>query len=443
MSNNIFPATILTGGTDGCLDAYDGDLLSDGDAAIVITTAGTYTYKLDATSAAAEDLPSIIAPDTNAIDKRWILQAYVKAGDADTVDGKHDYDFAPAAHAATHVGGADDIGLATTEADGLMSLEDKAYLATIQGFKNKLINPEFMINGRGVAGSVTTNASWPCDQWKTLIDAESTINIAKNYFPLGSTDLPFFVSSFLVNNFAGGIGVNKYVIVESKMEYVPTLANTTITLSFWAKASTAGKKMGASLRQYFGTGGSPSAYVDVASRDVALIELSTTWRKFTRTFDVPSIVNKTIGTDNNSCTALFLWFSDGANAYDALIGALGPQTAVISFAAPQLEYGAVATSFEFRPYQIELSLCQRYFEINYMRWSGITVSGATYFTQNGFKTMKRTSPTGVYTPTTAAGFANSAGTVTYSAWGNTEVRTSNGASNSGGWSCILYCSAEL
>jgi hypothetical protein len=67
-------ASALTGGASGALDAVDGNLLSDGSKATVVTDGVTYLYRLDATSGAAESSPSIISPDSNAGDKRWILQ---------------------------------------------------------------------------------------------------------------------------------------------------------------------------------------------------------------------------------------------------------------------------------------------------------------------------------------------------------------------------------
>ena len=63
----------LTGGAAGDLDSYDGDLLNDGDIAIIaVADNKTYYYVLDATSGATENSPFVIAPDTNAGDKRWI-----------------------------------------------------------------------------------------------------------------------------------------------------------------------------------------------------------------------------------------------------------------------------------------------------------------------------------------------------------------------------------
>ena len=65
--------TAYDGGAAGALDSVDGNLLSDLDAAIVVTADKVYFYSLDADSAAGESPPDIIAPDNNPGDKRWIL----------------------------------------------------------------------------------------------------------------------------------------------------------------------------------------------------------------------------------------------------------------------------------------------------------------------------------------------------------------------------------
>jgi len=67
--------TALTGGTATALDSVDGDSLVDGDRAYVMAGGNFYPYLLDADSGAAESSPQVIAPDTNAGTKRWILQS--------------------------------------------------------------------------------------------------------------------------------------------------------------------------------------------------------------------------------------------------------------------------------------------------------------------------------------------------------------------------------
>jgi len=68
-------ATSLTGGGDGAVDAIDGVTLYDGDILIAVTSSGTYFYILDDDSAAVESSPDVISPDTNAGDKRWVLES--------------------------------------------------------------------------------------------------------------------------------------------------------------------------------------------------------------------------------------------------------------------------------------------------------------------------------------------------------------------------------
>jgi len=70
----IYHCVNLTGGVDSTyLDYTDGNSLSDKDRAFVINASTFYLYELNATSGAAESSPNIIAPDTNAGTKRWIL----------------------------------------------------------------------------------------------------------------------------------------------------------------------------------------------------------------------------------------------------------------------------------------------------------------------------------------------------------------------------------
>jgi hypothetical protein len=80
MANKFYAATALTGGGEGALDAIDGANVADGDGAVVIAAGTAYFYRLDGTSGAAESSPSVIAPDANAGDKRWILQQIYSDG---------------------------------------------------------------------------------------------------------------------------------------------------------------------------------------------------------------------------------------------------------------------------------------------------------------------------------------------------------------------------
>lgn len=72
MAQKWLPASSLTGGGEGALDAIDGRNVSDGDRAVVIADL-VYFYILDADSGLSESSPNVIAPDTNPENKRWVL----------------------------------------------------------------------------------------------------------------------------------------------------------------------------------------------------------------------------------------------------------------------------------------------------------------------------------------------------------------------------------
>jgi hypothetical protein len=71
-----YNATSHLGGADGSADSISGQNLFDGDKLIVVTITNTYFYTLDDDSAASEDSTSytVISPDSNAGDKRWVLE---------------------------------------------------------------------------------------------------------------------------------------------------------------------------------------------------------------------------------------------------------------------------------------------------------------------------------------------------------------------------------
>lgn len=93
MANKIYAATALTGGGTGALDKINGQILADGDGAIVIDASNNilYVYTLNASGSDAESSPAIIVPDSNAgsapNQKQWDLVA-VHIGDTSLTDNR-------------------------------------------------------------------------------------------------------------------------------------------------------------------------------------------------------------------------------------------------------------------------------------------------------------------------------------------------------------------
>ena len=73
MIKTIYHFELLTGGSALALDSVDGNSLMDKDRSFTIVGDALYVHQLDADSGLAENSPAIIAPDTNAGTKRWIL----------------------------------------------------------------------------------------------------------------------------------------------------------------------------------------------------------------------------------------------------------------------------------------------------------------------------------------------------------------------------------
>jgi len=139
------------------------------------------------------------------------------------------------------------------------------------------------------------------------------------------------------------------------------LAGQTATVSFWARATYGTPKIGANLRQEFGSGGSGA--VDVNGQSATL---STSWARYSFTFSVPSVSGKTIGT--SSFLSQNIWFSAGSTQATQS-GSVGLQSATFQVWGVQLEAGQTSTAFQTATGTIqgELAACQRY----YYRVSGV------------------------------------------------------------------------
>jgi microcystin-dependent protein len=228
------------------------------------------------------------------------------------------------------------------------------FLLSTQGinFKNKIINGNFDIWQRGT--SFTTG--YTADRWGNF-SIGSTNTVSRQLFGLEQTDVPNEPTYFLRNTVTSVLGTGNAVDLQYRVESVRTLAGKTVTLSFWAKADS-NKYMAIGFNQYFGSGGSPSAIVEGIG--VQKIALTSIWKKYIITINVPSIAGKTIGTSSNDYLGIVFWFDAGSN-FNTQSANLGQQSGTFDIAQVQLEEGSVDTSFEQRPIGLELQLCQRFF----------------------------------------------------------------------------------
>lgn len=211
-------------------------------------------------------------------------------------------------------------------------------------FRNKIINGNFDIWQRGTSFDVSSS-TYTADRWGIVFDGTgATRTISQQPFNLGQTDVPNEPTYYLrfQQTAAGSNGT--YNALQQKIESVKTTAGKTVTISFYAKADLP-RTIIVSSEQFFGTGESPSAYVNTGNQN---LNITTSWQKFVVTITLPSLQGKVIGTNNNDWSSVIFYLPINT-------------TFTIDIAQVQLEEGPVATPFEQRPIGLELSLCQRYY----------------------------------------------------------------------------------
>lgn len=249
--------------------------------------------------------------------------------------------------------------VASNEVEAYNSIRlDNKYLTPYNGFRNAIINGDFRINQR-LWSSSTTNGAYGFDRWK-IFNTGGTVTMSSQSFTVGSPAAIGYESArFCRVVVAGQSESGHYAVLQQPIEDVRTFANSTVTVSFWAKASSTGAVVSVELSQVFGSGGSPSSDVD---RFMGAVVLSTSWTRYSVTYTVPGIDGKTIGTiANTSRLNCNLWVSAEGPYLEARTVLPGAQNFTFDFWGVQVERGSVATPFEQRPVGTELALCQRYY----------------------------------------------------------------------------------
>jgi hypothetical protein len=131
--------------------------------------------------------------------------------------------------------------------------------------------------------------------------------------------------------------------IQQNIEDVRTLSGQTATLSFWAKADST-RTISFFTQQNFGSGGSTTT-----TQTIGIATATTSWQRFTFTFDVPSVTGKTIGEGSSLMVSI-----RNNNSADG---------STLDIWGVQLEAGSVATPFKRHApsLQGELAACQRYY----------------------------------------------------------------------------------
>jgi hypothetical protein len=212
--------------------------------------------------------------------------------------------------------------------------------------RQALINGNFDVWQRGTSFSTPAGNAYTADRWKVTYDGTiGTFSVSQQTFAVGQSSVPNNPKYYLEwNQTAAGSG-STFRAISQRIEGVRLFSGQKCTVSFWAKADSA-RTITTTLRQNFGSGGTPSAVVDTNSSS---LNLTTSWQKFTYTFTLPSISGKTLGTNGDDNLELFFFVPVNV-------------IMTIDIAQVQLNAGDQALPFQPKSYNEEFLLCQRFYQ---------------------------------------------------------------------------------
>jgi hypothetical protein len=202
---------------------------------------------------------------------------------------------------------------------------------------NAVINGGFDIWQRGTTQTVNNSGAYVADRF--IADDLGVATITQQTFTPGQAPATGNEGQYFLryNKTSQGFG-----LIEQRIEDVRTFAGQTVTFSFWAKAGAALNVTG-QVRQFFGTGGSSNVNTELSVQNV-----STSWNRYSWTFQIPSISGKTLGAGSYLHVRVTL-----------------PSTGTYTFDTWgwQLEAGSAVTPFRRNANSLagELAACQRYY----------------------------------------------------------------------------------
>jgi hypothetical protein len=242
-----------------------------------------------------------------------------------------------------------------------------------QAGKNKVINGNFNVWQRGTTFNATTTGSFTADRWCSIY-INGTVNVTQQAFTAGTAPVAGYESQYFIRmaRTATHASIPDYFC--TKIEDVRTFAAQPVTVSFWAKGSSA-FSISAYLDQAFGSGGSSTVGSAISSFSV-----TTSWQRFSYSVTLASIAGKTIGTGSNLQPVFSIPVAAGNVSLD-LWGL-------------QVEYGSTATPFQTASggsIQGELAMCQRYYQQGNYGWPGVGSNTTTCVFFGNFAPM-RTAP---------------------------------------------------
>ena len=235
------------------------------------------------------------------------------------------------------------------------------------GFKNRIINGAMVINQRA-GGTVTipaTTDTYTVDRWKGYASQASKFTVQQ------STTAPtgYINSALITSSSAYTVGASEefdFIQVVEGLNCTDlawgTASAVTVTLSFWVRSSLTGT-FGGSLRNSAANRSYPFSYTISSAntfeqKTITITgDTSGTWLT---TNGAGIYITFSMGAGSSMSTTAGSWAAGNYTSATGATSVVGTNGATFYITGVQLEKGSTATSFDYRPYGTELTLCQRY-----------------------------------------------------------------------------------
>jgi hypothetical protein len=236
-------------------------------------------------------------------------------------------------------------------------------------FRNRIINGAMEIDRRNAGASVTptSNGTYTLDRWQMGLSNASKYSVQQS-----STAPVGFSNSLLVTSLATtALSAADFYSVLQYLEGFNTsdlgfgTANAkTVTVSFWVRSSLTGT-FGGFLQNSANNRSYPFSYTISSAntfeyKTVTIAgDTSGTWVGATNGIGLTVGFSLGMGTDRRSTANS--WQTGNYRSVTGETSVVGTSGATFYITGVQLEVGSFATTFERRPYGLELELCQRYY----------------------------------------------------------------------------------
>lgn len=175
-------------------------------------------------------------------------------------------------------------------------------ITPIPADQNYIFNGHMNIAQRGTSFTGVSAGATTLDGWIANYDGGGSADVTQQTLTVGSESpegSPYFIRYDKTVAASGAT----FETLAFRIESVKTLNGKRAMVRFGAKAAAEIELDNIRIRQYFGTGGSPSANVNTTVDGFPII--STNWRTYSYLVDIPTITGKTIGSNGDDYLQLY------------------------------------------------------------------------------------------------------------------------------------------